>query len=337
MRLLIFILIELILLPLQVLGVIIYTYRLRRNSIPQKISGTANEPYGQRLILHASSTRDDSTAYALAGHLPVYNKLVRFLIIDTLRLACGISGYKESLLSYPGPRPSTLSTFIVHRTAFFDDAMRDSLTRPEDPARQLVILGAGYDTRCYDLPKGFDVKCFEVDMSPTLNAKIRGLKAAGIPHDHVTFVVTDFNQQTWMQALIEAGFDNTLPTFILWEGVSMYLTEEAVRDTLTLFASLPTGSELAFDYFSKELIDSEPPYEKIGMRMMKQSIKFYEEKLTFGISTRKPAREYLERFINKCGLTLKSFEHSQTEEPPTIPMYCFASMVKVSGQRVESS
>ncbi|MBT8148232.1 MAG: SAM-dependent methyltransferase [Gammaproteobacteria bacterium] len=328
MHLLIFILIEIVLLPLQIIGVIIYTYRLRRISIPKKISGTANEPYGQRLLLHAAGTRRDSAAYRLAGHLPVYNKLVRFLIIDTVGLACGISGFKESLFSYPGPRPSSLRTFIVHRTAFFDNALRDALTRTENPIQQLVILGAGYDTRCYDLPEGIKVKCFEVDMAPTLNAKTQGLEAAGIRHDHVTFVETDFDQQTWMQALTEAGFASNLPTFVLWEGVTMYLSEEAVRDTLKLFANLPVGSEIAFDYFSRELIDAEPPYEKIGMRMMTQSIKYYEEKLAFGISTRKPAREQLELLVNDCGLTVAAFEHTQTEDPPTIPMYCFATAVK---------
>ena len=328
MRLLIFILIEIFLLPLQIIGVIVYTYRLRRVSIPQRVSGTANEPYGQRLLLHAAGTRGDSAAYTLAGHLPVYNKLVRFLIVDTFGLACGISGYKESLFSYPGPRPSTLRTFIVHRTAFFDDALRNALTRTENPTQQLVILGSGYDTRCYDLPEGEEVKCFEVDMAPTQNAKIEGLEAAGIAHDHVIFVETDFNQQTWMQALTEAGFDSSLTTFVLWEGVTMYLTAEAVRDTLKLFASLPAGSELAFDYFSRELIDAEPPYEKIGMRMMTQSMKYYEEELIFGISTRKPAREKLEKLVNECGLKVAAFEHTHTEDPPTIPMYCFATVVK---------
>ena len=328
MRLLLFFLIELILLPLQIAGVIVYTYRLRRISIPQKISGTANEPFSQRLLLHIAGTRHDPTAFALAGHLPVYNKLVTFLILDTLGFACRLSGYKGSFFSYPGPRPSTLQTFMVHRTAFFDEAIRSCLTREENPARQLVILGSGYDTRCYDLPEGVEVKCFEVDMGPTLTAKINGLTGAEIPHDHVTFVETDFNQQTWLQALVEAGFDTDLTTFILWEGVTMYLTEDAVRDTLRLFSTLPAGSEIAFDYFSWEFINAEPPYEKLGARAVAKGVKYYEEKLTFGISTRKPARENLEALVNECGLTVTGFEHTQTEEPPTIPLYCFSTAVK---------
>ena len=328
MRLLIFIIVEIFMLPLQLIGLIVYTYRIRRISIPQKISGTANEPYGARLFMHIAGNRNDPGAYALAGHLPVYNKLVRFTMIKTTELACRLSGYKGSVFAYPGPRPSTLATMISHRTAFFDDAIENALTRTDNPARQFVVLGAGYDTRCYDLPQGVEVKCFEVDMAPTLNAKIAGLKSAGVPHDHVTFVETDFNQQTWLDALIGAGFDTRLTTFVLWEGVTMYLNEEAVLDTLKLVASLPEGSEIGFDYFSAELINAEPPYEKLGSRMMKQAIKYYEEELTYGISTRKPARNAVEELVNECGLQLDGFEHTQTEEPPTIPMYCFASAVR---------
>jgi methyltransferase (TIGR00027 family) len=328
MRLLVFILIELVLLPLQIIGVIVYTYRVRCFTIPRGISGTANEPFSLRLILHLAGTRKDQAAHALAGHLPVFNKLVNLLIIKTLWLACKISGYKGSIFAFPVPRPSKTLTFMNHRTEFFDDAIKNSLTRKENPAQQFVVLGSGYDTRCYDLPEGVQAKCFEVDMAPTLNSKIAGLDAAGIPRDHVTFVETDFNQQTWLEALIKSGFDNSLTTLVLWEGVTMYLTEEAVRDTLKLFSALPSGSEITFDYFSREVIDSEPPYEKIGPRVMKQSIKYYEEELTFGISSRKPAREHVAKLVNEYGLELVGFDHTHTEEPPTIPMYCFATAAK---------
>jgi methyltransferase (TIGR00027 family) len=327
MRLLVFIIFEIIVLPLQVVGLIVFTYRIRRISIPQKISGTANEPYGGRLFFHLAGTRKDPGAYALAGHLPVYNWLVNVLMVKTTLMVLRLSGYKGSFFDFPGPRPSTLMTMMSHRTEFFDNAVTEAFTRAENPARQFVVLGAGYDTRCYDLPEGIEIKCFEVDMAPTLDAKQKGLEAAGVHHGHVTFVETDFNQETWMDALTTAGFDSSLTTFILWEGVTMYLPEEAVLDTLRLASALPPGSEIAFDYFSRELIRSEPPYEKLGSRTMKRSIKYYEEELTYGISTRKPARAAVAKIVEQCGLELTRFEHTQVEEPPKTPMYCFASAV----------
>ncbi len=82
MQLLLFVVAVIILLPLLIVGLIVFTYRVRRISIPQKVSGTANEPFGTRLMMHVAGTRDDPVAYALAGHLPVYNKLVKFLIVE---------------------------------------------------------------------------------------------------------------------------------------------------------------------------------------------------------------------------------------------------------------
>ena len=328
MRLLLFIIFEIVVLPLHIIGLIVFTYRIRRVSIPQKISGTANEPYGARLFMHLAGTRNDLAAYALAGHLPVYNWLVKFLFVDTMWLVLWISRFQGNIFAYPGQRPSTLTTMMSHRTAFFDTVIQEALTRPDNPARQFVVLGAGFDTHCYDLPEGIQVKCFEVDMAPTLNAKKRGLESAGIPHDHVTFVETDFNQKAWLEALTEAGFDSSVTTFILWEGVTMYLTEQAAMDTLKAMTSLPAGSGIAFDYFSKQLIDCEPPFEKIGKRMIRQGVKYYEEEFHYGISTRKPARDAVERVVNECGLVLTDFEHTDVEEPPQIPQYCFVNAVR---------
>ena len=328
MRLLLFIILEIVIMPLQLIGAILYTYRVHRVSIPQKISGTANEPYGARLFMHIAGTRNDPAAYALAGHLPVYTRLVKFFIIDTTRLVLRISRYQGSLFAYPGPRPSTLATMMSHRSAFFDTVIREALTRPDNPARQFVILGAGYDTQCYNLPEGAEVKCFEVDMAPTLAAKKQGLAAAGIPHDHVTFVETDFNQKTWLEALTGAGFDSAVTTFILWEGVTMYLTEQVVKDTLNAVTSLPAGSGIAFDYFSSQLVNAEPPFEKRGRRMAKSTMRYYAEALRYGISTQQPARAAVERVLNDCGLQLGKFEHIDMEEPPKIPQYCFAGAVR---------
>ncbi len=58
--------------------------------------------------------------------------------------------------------------------------------------------------------------------------------------------------------------------------------------------------------------------------MLKSAMKYYEEALVYGISSRKPARKNVEKVVNECGLQLTRFEHTQIEEPPMIPLYCFA-------------
>jgi methyltransferase (TIGR00027 family) len=279
-------------------------------------------------MMHIAGTRRDDAAYKIAGYLPSYNKLLRFLIIDTTWLASKLSGYNGSTLAYPGDRPSSLMTMMSHRTDFFDRSIHETLTRVDNPATQLVVLGAGYDTRCYDLPEGLDIKCFEVDMAATLNAKKKALEHSGVAHNHVTFVETDFNQETWMDALLAAGFNPSLTTYILWEGVTMYLVEEAIRDTFSQVASLPKGSVIGADFFSKGIIDGDPPYEKLS-KVFHRGIKIYSENLQFGIPTGEPYSEGLEVLLMEVGLSLTKFEYVGSEKDKLPPYYFFTQVEKL--------
>jgi len=328
MRGLIFSILMIPIIPFWILGVAIYTWRVRRIVIPQNISGTAAEPYGARLLLHIAGTRIDNAAYKIAEHMILYAQPVRFLMLQAVWLALKISGYKGFFFAYPGPRPSTMMTMISHRSHFFDQSIQDVLTREDNPATQLVVLGAGFDTRCYNLPEGKDIKCFEVDMPPTLNAKKRALQLAEVAHDHVTFVETDFNQEIWLEALLDSGFNPNLTTYVLWEGVTMYLVEEAVRDTLNLIASLPTGSVVGADFFSQDLIQGNPPFEKISKAMLR-GIKYqYSENLQFGIPTGETLSEGLEEYLSESELKLARFEHVGSTEDKKPPWYFFAHIEK---------
>jgi len=328
MRALIFGLLVVLALPLLICGFVIYTWRVRRIVIPQNISGTANEPFGGRLAMHVAGTYKDEVAYKIAHHTPVFGGIVRFLFLDTLGFCVKLSGFKGGFFAYPGPRPSTLMTMMSHRTHFFNQSIQDVLSREDNPATQLVVLGAGFDTRCYNLPEGADIKCFEVDMPPTLNAKKRALQLAEVAHDHVTFVETDFNQEIWLEALLDSGFNPNLTTYVLWEGVTMYLVEEAVRDTLNLIASLPTGSVVGADFFSQDLIQGNPPFEKISKAMLR-GIKYqYSENLQFGIPTGETLSEGLEEYLGESGLRLKRFEHVGSTEDKKPPWYFFAHIEK---------
>ena len=278
--------------------------------------------------MHVAGTYKDEVAYKIAHHTPVFGGIVRFLTIDIMGFCSKLSGFKGSFFAYPGPRPSTLMTMMSHRAHFFNQSIQDVLSREDNPATQLVVLGAGFDTRCYNLPEGADIKCFEVDMPPTLKAKKRALQLAKIAHDHVTFVETDFNQETWLEALLDSGFNPNLTTYVLWEGVTMYLVEEAVRDTLNLIASLPTGSVVGADFFSQDLIQGNPPFEKIS-KAMHRGIKYqYSENLQFGIPTGETLSEGLEEYLGESGLRLARFEHVGHTEDKKPPWYFFAHIQK---------
>ena len=250
-RLLMFSLLLIAFLPLVLLGTLGFMIRLKTRN--RGISGTAYEPLFNRLMFHHAGTRDDRAAVKLAPHLPALSPTVAWLMIGTMGLAARLSGYQGSILSYPGARPSSMVLMMVHRTAFFDEALASAVdpTGPH-PAQQVVFLGAGWDTRAYGALRDRPVRVFEVDTPATQRAKTEALDRADIDASHVTFVETDFGQTSWFNALLGRGFDPDLPTFILWEGVTMYLDEETVQTTLRKVSGLAVGSRIAFDTMSLE-------------------------------------------------------------------------------------
>jgi methyltransferase (TIGR00027 family) len=133
-------------------------------------------------------------------------------------------------------------TFVLARHRAIDELI---LTTPSD---QVVLLGAGYDTRparlCTRLRKSL---VFEVDHPDTARRKARLAETvyAGAELAATVPVTVDFAQESIEQRLREAGLATGASTIWVWEGVSMYLTEPAVRDTLDLFARLSGPGSLA--------------------------------------------------------------------------------------------
>jgi methyltransferase (TIGR00027 family) len=140
---------------------------------------------------------------------------------------------KSSTYDYPVYSSSSLFGALGHRTRFVDDVMRSYL----DKVEQVVILGAGWDTRAYNLARQADVRAFEVDTVETQTQKRRALEKADIDSADVIFATADFNKESWLDALKRVEFDPDKPTFILWEGVTYYLEAEAVEAILQTVAT----------------------------------------------------------------------------------------------------
>ena len=113
---------------------------------------------------------------------------------------------------------------------------------------QVVLLGAGLDCRAARLAR-HNVRYFEVDHPGSQAYKRRRVKElTGYPQDAATYVACDFEKDDFRQALREARFDVNKPAFVLWEGVTPYLPEEAVRTTLAWAAEFfHPQSVLMFD------------------------------------------------------------------------------------------
>jgi len=145
---------------------------------------------------------------------------------------------------------------LISRTRFIDDLIEKSAA---GGAGQYVILGAGYDTRAHRLKLPSSLKIFEVDQ-PEVQARKRSKLPKELPNsENVTYVSVDFNHQLLTEQLMVAGFDQSKPTVFTLEGVSQYVTKEAVASTIKGLAELTRKTSATFfmSYVDK-LLDTEP-------------------------------------------------------------------------------
>jgi methyltransferase (TIGR00027 family) len=140
------------------------------------------------------------------------------------------------------------------RTRFVDETLERAVARG---ATQVVILGAGFDThayRCQELLK--DVRVFEVDRPETQALKKQRVsEAVGTLPRNLTYVAIDFEHDDLRDMLTRHGFDPAARTFFIFEGVSMYLPEDAIRGVFQFVGSHPPGSGIVFDFVYRAMID----------------------------------------------------------------------------------
>lgn len=143
-------------------------------------------------------------------------------------------------------------TYLQLRTCWLDDVVEQFVSSLEGAPGQLVILGAGYDTRCLRLSLPASIRRFEVDAPGTQAQKRAMLHALAIDDEGVTYVTCDFSTQRWLDALEAQGFSSALPTCVVWEGVSVYLAREVVESTLRDVSECAAGSVIGWDYVGAE-------------------------------------------------------------------------------------
>jgi len=142
---------------------------------------------------------------------------------------------------------------MIIRTRFIEERLDHAI---RDGVSQLVILGAGFDTRAYRLTELLKaVQVFEVDQPSTQEYKKRRVREAGIAvPPNLTYVAVDFRHDKVGDVLTAAGYDSRRKTFFIWEGVTMYLPEAAVEETLRWVAAQAPGSTIIFDFVGARLI-----------------------------------------------------------------------------------
>jgi methyltransferase (TIGR00027 family) len=169
---------------------------------------------------------------------------------------------------------------VVARTRLIDEAVAAALPG----VQQVLILGAGYDSRAYRLAQLRDTAVFEVDHPATQAAKRRILRRGSVQIPaSVRFVPVDFGADDPAAKLAEGGFASGKPTLVLWEGVTNYLDPVSVDAMFSFLASaIAPGSPVLFTYVDRAMLDGSAAFE--GAATTLRAVRRVGEPLTFGLN-----------------------------------------------------
>ncbi len=205
----------------------------------------------------------------LSGSYKMFGRLAHFPILRKL-------AYSILDLAVPYSRSSA-----IVRTRAIDDLVRDAI---RSGARQLVLLGAGLDSRGCRLDEAAEIAVFEVDHPATQRVKKERVHACmGKPPANIRYVSVDFERDALEAKLIESGYNPAIQSVVVWEGVIDYLTESAVQSTLTALARLlaPSGL-LIFTYTHKGALDGSKAFR--GARRWRYLSRAGGESFLFGFN-----------------------------------------------------
>jgi methyltransferase (TIGR00027 family) len=320
-QIILYIPIQIIFIPFATIGLIVGIYKGIIKSKKMGVSFTAGQALQYRWILHYFNIRPDPLSIEFTKKLPCESHYGLLLTFGALIISQRLFGFTTRLGKLDEPGEETFFSFAGPRVLMFDKIMK----KYTDEMEQIVIPGAGFDLIALQFTKGKEVNVFELDQVKTLDVKIETLKKAGITHDWITYIPVDYSNESWVEKLLEAGFDKTKKTLFLWQSVSLFLEVDLVKKTLGEMADLCVdGSIITQDFYSKAYISGEIS------KTVKRASKMIEkrEPWKFGIDMSRDPDAAVESFLKDCGL--KMTEYIQFGEQLDIePFYCIAEAEKL--------
>ncbi len=222
-----------------------------------------------------------------------------------------------------------LNNSIVARVRFFDDFVKRSI---DEGTLQLVILGAGYDSRAYRIEGLKKIRTFEVDQPDTQAVKMDRIKEIfGHLPDHVVYVSADLGRDDLGQRLAEKGYDRSLKTLFLMEGILMHLQPTAVDEILSFIVKNSSKrSSILFDYHPQSMVDGSSELET-GMNIWNH-VSQLGEPFQFGIKEGTIETFLVERgFSQVHNLTSEDYKKAYfqgvNEGRAVLSLLCFAHAV----------
>jgi methyltransferase (TIGR00027 family) len=224
--------------------------------------------------------------------------LAAALLPGELRLAARLFGSRPAaalLNAYIDRRWPGARTSGIARTKLIDDWIAQAACGID----QVVLLGAGFDTRAWRLDALASARIFEVDHPNTASVKQERLRSAQADLKKVTFVKVDFETDDFDQLLRAAGFDAARPAIVVWEGVSQYLSGEAVCGVMRWVGRLAPGSRFIFTYVHEGVLNGSVAF--VGADKVIAKVDGSGEPWRFGLLP-----EELPAFLRERGLSLLS-------------------------------
>jgi methyltransferase (TIGR00027 family) len=221
-----------------------------------------------------------------------YDIYAKYFFSDALRQVKDIFPALDGLISswenaFPG-----VCDAILLRTRFIDDCLEDAIKKG---LQQMVIMGAGYDTRALRFEQlEENVAVFEVDHPATQKIKLeRYMQNKLMIPDNVIFIPVDFNTEDIRKKLFDNGYNSSLRTFFIWEGVTYYVSTAAIDRTLSFISTnAPEGSSVVFDYFLPSVIDGTS--HLVEAKALRVALKQLGEAFVFGLDFKK-TKEFLKK------------------------------------------
>lgn len=178
--------------------------------------------------------------------------------------------------------PGALTSGIA-RTRYIDDLLQQTL---QHQIQQVIILGAGFDTRALRLNSLSNIPVIEIDHPNTARKKTSILKRKlGHLPNHIHYWQIDFNKESLQELAVREKLDFSIPTTIIWEGVTNYLTAEAIDNTFAFAQQFAKGSFIIFTYVHQQVLDA--PEKFFGASKLLKDLDAIEERWTFGFNPEK--------------------------------------------------
>jgi len=321
-QIILYIPIQIIFIPFAIIGIIDGIYKEMGKSKKLGVSFSAIKALQYRWFMHYFNTRPDPISVSFIRNFQCESHFSMWSIMGALIISQRLFGFTTRLGKLVEPGEETLDSTAGIRVLMFDKIMEKYV----DEMEQIVIPGAGFDLITLHFTKGKKVKVFELDQVNTLNIKVETLKKAGIKHDWITYIPVDYANESWVDKLLESGFDKTKKTLFLWQSVSLYLEADIVKETLRKMVDLCVdGSIIAQDFYSKRFSSGE--YSKTAKQFF-SIIERMGEPPKFGIDMSDDPKVAVESFLKECGL--KMSEINQFGEKLDIePFYCIVEAEKL--------